>query len=55
LARGIELPTGARPAAQLVVPLVGLAPGEYKWYLLLTEAGTNHIIADATARMDVVP
>jgi hypothetical protein len=55
LARGVELASGARTAGQLFVPLAGLAPGEYRWYVVLTEAGTHRIIADATARMEVVP
>ena len=38
-----------------MVPLAGLAPGDYKWYLILAEAGTHRIVADATARMDLVP
>ena len=55
LGRGAELSSWTRPAGALRVPLAGLAPGDYTWYLLVTEGGSRRIIADARARMEVVP
>ena len=55
LGASVELPGGARPAGVIRVPLAELAPGDYTWYLILTEGGSRRIIADARARMEVVP
>ena len=50
-----ELSSWARPAGALRVHLAGLAPGDYTWYLLLTEGGSRRIIAEARAHMEVTP
>jgi hypothetical protein len=54
LGKSVRLPVEKQPPLVLSVPLAGLEPGIYTWYLLVTESGGRRILADARARMQVV-
>jgi hypothetical protein len=55
LLRSADLPAGAEPRGTIPILLDAMPPGEYTWFLLLTEAGSRRIIADTSARMEVLP
>jgi hypothetical protein len=55
LGGSVRLPVGKQPPLVLSVPLPGLEPGTYTWYLVVTERGGHRILADARTRMEIVP
>jgi hypothetical protein len=56
LVKGVELRKGTRDPAPLVsLPVAGMRPGTYTWYLLLTEAHSYRIIVEARATFEVAP
>jgi len=50
-----DLPLPARATRRVALPLSDLAPGAYRWHVVLTEAGTYRQVAKASAAFSVEP
>lgn len=50
-----NLPLPAQVTGQFTLSLPDLAPGSYRWHVVLTEAGTHRVAARASAAFDVEP
>jgi hypothetical protein len=50
-----DLPLPARATRRVALPLSDLAPGAYRWHVVLTEAGTYRQVAKAAAAFSVEP
>jgi len=53
LANGVQLRTGTRLSVALSLPLTGIMPGAYRWYLVLTDAGSERVITDSQTSLEV--
>ena len=50
-----DLPLPARATRRVALPLSDLAPGAYRWHVVLTEAGTYRQVAKAAVAFSVEP